>query len=82
MRKSYIIWWVVAAVFFWNGVSGFLQGGLFDAPGLLFGMFGIAAVCVFVGYRRWREYQEYQEDRKIRNEYFKSNTKQEGSEEL
>lgn len=80
MRKSYIVWWVLSAscVF---GCLRLIYQLLFmygqthaDLPGLLAGALA-AGVFFYVGFRRYVEYQEYQEDRKIRNDFYKTNTK-------
>lgn len=82
MRKSYIFWWVVSAycvfgviynvynmVYFYNDFDKAQVRPSLWVAGI------IAVITFYVGYRRFQEYKEYQEDRKIRNEFYKSNTK-------
>lgn len=82
MRKSYIGWWVASAWFFCASIKAAYDYIFFPSYGDSAGypVLAIFAVLVgvffYIGYRRWKEYQEYQEDRKIRNDYYKSNTKQ------
>jgi len=83
MRKSYIGWWVASAWCFFGCIKFIYDLIFFPDPANSAGVpvLAIAAVLAglffFIGYRRFREYQEYQEDRKIRNEYYQSNTKHE-----
>ena len=82
MRKSYIFWWAVSAYFVFGIIyKKYNMVYFYDAyeiaqVGPMLWVAGIIAVITFyVGYRRFQEYKEYQEDRKIRNEFYKSNTK-------
>jgi len=80
MRKSYIGWWVASAWCFF-GCCKFIYELIFF-PGqsndsgipVLSVALVLALLFFYLGYRRFKEFQEYQEDRKIRNEFYKSNT--------
>lgn len=82
MKKSYIFWWVVSAYCLFGFLFGLYHAFYFPDPlyhdyeimGVAIAII-VALISFYVGYRRYQEYQEYQEDRKIRNEYYKSNTK-------
>lgn len=82
MRKYYIGWWVVSAFCIISCIRN-LIAYLFSSYGmdwsdfaLFFGvLFAFGLIAFYVGYRRFQEYKEYQEDRRIRNEFYKSNTK-------
>lgn len=74
MKKKYIVWWVISAVCLWMDYRNFVYG--WYSPVFLFFTTLIGAVCLYVGFRRWNEYREYIEDRKIRNEYMKSQTRE------
>ena len=84
MRKTYIIWWAISAYCFFGGIYNIYDLVFFvdqtekrGAVFILCMIFFVSLVTFFIGYRRFQEYKEYQEDRKIRNEYYKSNTKTE-----
>ena len=84
MRKSYIGWWAAAAWFFFgscNALYAKAHARYSDMvpSSLITTTFILACLFVFIGYRRWKEYQEYQEDRRIRNEFYKSNTVNSGN---
>lgn len=81
MRKKYIFWWVASSwLLIASGKAAYDMIFFPEAqdsaafPVLILFLI-IAGLCFYTGYRRFQEYQEYQEDRKIRNEYYKSNTK-------
>lgn len=81
MRKTYIGWWVASAWFLCLCGRGIYDYIFFKDTSATDGPF--LAICVvltavffYIGYRRFKEYEEYQEDRKIRNDFLKSNTKQ------
>lgn len=61
MRKRYIFWWVISAIFFWFFVASLLYGeGASGANGIALFIFG---VTFYVGYLRHKEYEQQQEDR-------------------
>lgn len=81
MRKSYIIWWIISAAALYRVIwiayhyiffKEIMNGGDY-VMAVLSAI--VAGVCFYLGVGSYRKYQEYQEDRKIRNEYLKSNTK-------
>ena len=78
MRKSYIGWWAASAWFFFGSLSALYNMRQYFRSGITTStvstLFILACIFAFIGYRRWKEYQEYQEDRRIRNEYYKSQT--------
>ena len=81
MKKRYIVWWVISAWLFF-GCCRFVYDLIFlPSPQNYSGIpvlavfFVLSLLCLYIGYRRFQEYKEYQEDRKIRNEYYKSNTR-------
>ena len=83
MRKSFIGWWVASAWCFFGCIKFIYDIFFFpdstNSAGV--SVLAIAAVLAglffFIGYRRFQEYQEYQEDRRIKNEFYQSNTKKE-----
>jgi hypothetical protein len=81
MRKTYIGWWVASAWFLCICVKAAYDYIFFPSDGDAAGypvlaLFALLTIAFFyIGYRRFKEYEEYQEDRKIRNEFLKSNTK-------
>ena len=84
MRKSYIGWWTAAAWFFFgscNALYAKAHARYSDMvpSSLITTTFILTCLFAFIGYRRWKEYQEYQEDRRIRNEFYKSNTVNSGN---
>lgn len=80
MRKSYIGWWIASAYAFFGccyEVYDYLviQPTYTSVASPLIGfLFVVSVVFLYIGYRRFQEYKEYQEDRRIRNEYYLSNT--------
>lgn len=86
MKKSYIFWWAVSAycVFgiiynVYNDIYFYDHSRHLSTEPALWIAGLIAGITFFIGYRRFQEYKEYQEDRKIRNEFYKSNTKDENT---
>ena len=84
MRKSYIFWWAVSAYCVFGIIYNLYNMKYFydysrkvSTEPVLWIAALIGLVTFYVGYRRFQEYKEYQEDRKIRNEFYKSNTKEE-----
>ena len=80
MRKSYIGWWVASAWLFFVSCAGVYEMFFSTQDEIavirpVIGMFFALSILFFyLGYRRFQEYKEYQEDRRIRNEYYLSNT--------
>ena len=60
MKKRYIFWWVISALFFWNALARFVSQEDFDI-GLVFLV--IAGIAFYIGYLRAKEYEQQQEDR-------------------
>ena len=60
MKKRYIFWWVISALFFWNAIARFASMEDFDI-GLVFLV--IAGIAFYIGYLRAKEYEQQQEDR-------------------
>lgn len=60
MKKRYIFWWILSALFFWNALARFAS--LEDTDiGLVFLV--IAGILFYRGYLRAKEYEQQQEDR-------------------
>lgn len=60
MKKRYIFWWILSALFFWNAMARFAS--LEDTDiGLVFLV--IAGILFYRGYLRAKEYEQQQEDR-------------------
>jgi len=83
MRKSYIGWWIASAWCFFGSIKFIYELFFFPDPSNNSGISVLAIAIVlavlffYIGYRRFKEYQEYQEDRKIKNDFYQSNTKKE-----
>ena len=71
MRKRYIFWWVISAIFFWFFVAGLLYGeGIGGTNGIALFIFG---VTFYVGYLRHKEYEQQQEDRNALHRFVEYN---------
>lgn len=81
MRKSYIGWWIASAWALFIYARMMLEYHFYPSPEdavskpIVSCLIIVAIIFFYIGYSKFHEYKEYQEDRKIKNDFYKSNTK-------